>query len=169
MPFVISGISSALMIVFGVEFLNLSAHPATGDFLETFLRVEDLLGTQILALALAYSLASFIGTIALAIYFQMRFGTFFKEIGQSLGESFMAAFAAATASYFTLHSIGDITLSSTLLSVLLKGSAAGFAGCAAAALAYFLLGNREYGENALALRRRIWKDVEPVTSAEQTA
>ncbi|MFZ2555270.1 MAG: lipid II flippase MurJ [Minisyncoccia bacterium] len=168
-PFVISGLSSALMIFLGVQFLSLSEYQASADFLETFLRVEDLLGTQILALALAYSLASLISAFALTIYFQFRFGTFFMEIGRSLGEGFMAAFAAAAASYSTLHVIGDISLSSTFLSVLLKGGTAGLVGCAAAAFAYFLLGNREYGENALALRRRIWKDVEPVTSAEQTA
>jgi len=168
-PFLVSAISAGLMVALGVELLNVVQHRGMNDFLEVFLRVEDLVGTQILMLAFAYSLASILGAIALMFYFQLRFGTFFAEIGRTFGEALMAAFAAGAAAYATLHVIGDITLASTLLSVLLKGAGAGLIGCMAAILVYFMLGSREYAENALAVRRRIWRDVEPVSSAEQTA
>lgn len=168
-PFVISGASAVLTVALGVKLLAIVGHGGTNDFLEVFLRVEDLVGTQILMLPLAYALASIAGALALAAYFQARFGTFFAEIGRTFGESLAAAFAAGAAAYATLHIIGDITLASTLLSVMLKGGAAGLIGCMAAALVYFVLGSREYAENALALRRRIWRDVEPVSSAEQAA
>lgn len=168
-PFLISAVSAGLTVALGVKLLSIVAHGGTNDLLEVFLRVEDLVGTQILMLALAYTLASITSAIALIVYFQMRFGTFLGEIGRTFGESLAAAFAAGAASYATLHVIGDITLSSTLLSVVVKGGAAGLIGCMAAALVYFVLGSREYAENALALRRRIWRDVEPVSSAEQVA
>lgn len=165
-PFLVSAISAGLMVALGVELLNVVQHNGTNHLLEVFLRVEDLVGTQILMLAFAYSVASILSAVALMFYFQLRFGTFFAEIGRTLGESLMAAFAAGAAAYATLHVIGDITLVSTLLSVLLKGTAAGLIGCMAAVLVYFMLGSREYAENTLAVRRRIWRDVEPVTSAE---
>lgn len=164
-PFIISACSALFTVVVGIKLLALS-NEGVGDFLEVLLRVEDLVGTQILMLPLAYALASIASALALVIYFQRRFGTFFAEIGRTFGESLAAAFGAGAAAYATLHIIGDITLASTLLEVVVKGGAAGLIGCMAAMLVYFVLGSREYAENALALRRRIWRDVEPVTSAE---
>jgi putative peptidoglycan lipid II flippase len=168
-PFLISACSAVITVVAGMKLLAMATQSGTGDFIEVLLRVEDLVGTEILMLPLAYALSSVAGALVLVIYFQHRFGTFFSEIGRTLGESLAAAFAAGAAAYATLHIIGDITLSSTLLAVILKGSGAGLIGCMAAALVYFVLGSREYAENAQALRRRIWRDVEPVSSAEQTA
>lgn len=168
-PFVVSAVGAGLTIALGVELLNVVQHRGISDFLEVFLRVEDVAGTEILMLSLAYAVASIVSALALVMYFQIRFGTFFAEISRTFGESLAAAFAAGAAAYATLHVIGDITLASTVLSVLLKGAAAGALGCMAAIVVYFMLGSREYAENVLALRRRIWRDVEPVSSAEQTA
>ena len=168
-PFVISAVTAGLTLILGVAYLHLVANAEVSNFLEALLRVEDLVGTDILVLAFAYSVASIIGALLLVFYFQVRFGTFFAEIGNTWWEALTAAFGSGAAAYATLHVIGDVTFSSTLLAVLTKGTAAGIAGCAAAALVYFALGSREYAENALALRRRIWQDVEPVTSAEQSA
>ena len=80
-----------------------------------------------------------------------------------------AAFGAGALAYLTLHAIGDIEFGSTLGSVLLKGASAGLAGCATAALVYYALGSREFTENVAVLRKRMWREAEPVASAEQSA
>ncbi len=166
-PFAVSAISAGLTVLLGIEFLHIVANPTTSNFLEVFLRVEDVRGTQVLVLPLAYAASSIIGTLLLALYFELRFGGFFKEIVRAWWESLTAALVSGAAAYATLHVIGDITLSSTVLSILLRGGTAGLVGCMAAALVYYMLGSREYAENLQALRRRIWRDAEPIASAEQ--
>ncbi|OGG59867.1 hypothetical protein A2765_04765 [Candidatus Kaiserbacteria bacterium RIFCSPHIGHO2_01_FULL_56_24] len=169
-PFMVSAVTAGLTVILGISYLHIvQSTPEVSNFLEALLRVEDLVGTDVLMLAFAYSVASIIGVFILVMYFQIRFGTFFGEIGASWWESLTAALASGAATYATLHVIGDITLATTLLSIVTKAAAAGLIGCLAAALVYYVLGSREFAENSLALRRRIWKDVEPVTSAEQTA
>lgn len=169
MPFIVSGLSAALTIIFGVWFLVLFSDETAIGVIESFLRVEDVAGSNVLALALAYSLSSLIGATILALYFAGNFGRFFSEIGRSSLDGLIAAFAAGFVSYAMLNVIGDLTLSTTFGEILVKGGAAAVAGCAAAAFTYFALGNREFAENITALRKRIWREAEPVVSAEQSA
>lgn len=168
-PLVVSALTAALTLVFGVWLLTLLSNPASGNFLEAFLRVQDVGGTNVLALALAYSTSSLVGTLILCIYFAGRFGAFFSDVGRSWWEALTAALAAGLTSYGVLNVIGDVTFSTTLGEIIVKAGAAGLLGCTAAATTYFFLGNREFAENVAALRKRIWRDVEPVVSAEQSA
>lgn len=168
-PLVVSALSAALTLVFGVWLLTLLSNPASGNFLEAFLRVEDVGGTNVLALALAYSTSSIIGALILCLYFAGRFGRFFFEVGRSWWEALTAALAAGLTSYGVLNVIGDVTFSTTLGEIIVKAGGAGLLGCVAAGATYYLLGNREFAENVAALRKRIWRDVEPVVSAEQSA
>lgn len=168
-PFLVSGGTALLTLFLGTTFLRMVGNPSAGNFLEAFLRVEGIPGTAVLMLALAYAASSIVGVLVLALYFESRFGTFFAETKRAWWESLVAAIGAGAAAYMTLHAIGDITLSSTLASVVIRGGTAGLVGCVAAALVYYLLGSREFAENIGALRKRIWRDVEPVASAEQSA
>jgi putative peptidoglycan lipid II flippase len=168
-PFIISALVAAVTIILGVLYLRIVEFTDVSNFLESFLRVQDVVGTEVLVLAFAYSVASILGAVALILYFQLRFGVFFNELRRTWWESLTASLGAGLAAYIALHAIGDITLFSTLLEVLVKGAVAGFCGLFVAGLIYFLLKNREFSENATALRRRIWRDVEPVASTEQSA
>jgi hypothetical protein len=77
-----------------------------------------------------------------------------------------AGFFAGVAAYGTLVVLGTITLSSTLGSVLFRGGLAGVMGIATAILMYHIMGSREYNEAVSAIKRRMWRQVEPVSSAE---
>jgi len=166
-PFLLSLFTGALMLGLGITFLRMLENRDASSFLEAFLRVQDVAGTQILVLALAYSTASIIGTLFIALYFQAHFGTLFESLRRTWWESLTAALASGIAAYITLNLIGDVTFSSTLLSVLIKGASAGVVGCAAAAFIYWLLGSREFAENVQAFRRTLWKEAEPIASGEQ--
>ena len=168
-PFIVSGLSAALTIILGVWLLTLFSDSASIAFIEAFLRVQDVPGSNILALSIAYSLSSLISAGILCLYFAGRFGRFFSEVGRSWWEALTAALAAGVASYGALNVIGDVTFATTLAEILVKGAGAGFIGLIAAGFTYFALGNREFAENVAALRKRIWRDAEPVVSAEQSA
>lgn len=122
---------------------------------QTLLRIEDLEGTRVLALALAYALVAVLGTLILALHFEWRFGGFVRKTARAWGESLVAALAAGEAAYAALQLFSPVTFSSTTLSVLAHGFAASVAGAIVAALAYRLLGSRELAETLLTLRGRI--------------
>lgn len=167
-PVIISAITALATIVLAFAYLRMVQNADVASFLEALLRIDNLVGTDVVMLAFAFSVASIVGAFLLIISIEWHFGNFLSQIKRSFRESLTAAFAAGIAAYFVLQGIGDITLASTLASVLLKALVAGGAGIGAAACTYYLLGSREYAENALALRRRIWHDVEPIASGEQS-
>jgi len=168
-PFLISALGAGLTLILGSTFLGMVGNPSAGNFLESLLRVEGLTGASVLVLALAYATSSIISVLVLVLYFDTRFGGFIAATRRAWWESLVAAMAAAAGAYATLHAIGDITLSSTLASVLLSGGSAGIMGCLAAALVYYSLGSREFSENGAMIRKRLWRDAEPVASAESSA
>lgn len=167
-PLIVSGISALCAVGFGFLALRAFDDPSALPFLEALLRVEFLRGTEVLALPFAYTLASFLGVIVLSLHFELFHRGFLGSILRSLGESITAAFLGATAAYGTLVILGTVTFSSTVASVLTRGGIAGMIGILATVIAYTLLGSREFSETIHSLMRRMWRDVEPVSSAEGT-
>ncbi|TSC86428.1 MAG: Integral membrane protein MviN [Parcubacteria group bacterium Gr01-1014_8] len=167
-PLVVSGASALAAILLGLLFLGAFDDPSALTFIEALLRVEFIRGTEILALPLAYSMASLLGIVILAIHFEFSNRGFFVSVGRAFGESITAAFVGAVAAYGTLVVLGTVTFSSTLASVLMRGGVAGLVGLLATAIAYALLGSREFSETVQSLSRRVWRNVEPVSSAEAT-
>lgn len=167
-PLVISAVTAGMTLLLAYTYLRMVQNADVASFLEALLRIDNLVGTDVVVLAFAFSVASIIGAFILVVSIEAYFGGFVREIKRSFFHSIIAACVAGCAAYGALRVIGDITLASTLASVLLKALGAGLAGVACAAGAYHMLGSREYAENALALRRRIWRDVEPIASGEQS-
>jgi putative peptidoglycan lipid II flippase len=156
-PFLVSSGIALGTIWFGGIILRIMENAATLSFVQALLRVEDLQGSNILSLAIAYAMATLTGTIVLAFYFERRFRGFFSKIGRSLAEGVVAAFSGGITAYATLSLMSPLTLSSTLASVLAKGFTAGVAGLIAAGIAYALLGSREFVETVAELRGRLWR------------
>lgn len=156
-PLLTSSLIATGTIGLSLVFIRGFENPAIITFVESLLRVEDIPGSHVLALALAYTLATFAGTIFLVIHFERRFGGFFGQIKRSLAQSTVAAFVGGATAYMTLAFIGPLTLSSTLLSVFIRGFAAGTAGIIVSGVAYALFNNQEYFETMKAVRARLWR------------
>ncbi len=167
-PVLVSAITAGMTLLLGFVYLRIVQNADIAIFLEALLRIDNLVGTDVVVLAFAFSVASIMGAFLLVVSIEWHFGNFLAQIKRSFWESLTAAFTAGALAYLTLQVIGDITLLSTLASVFIKALVAGGAGICAAALVYYLLHSREYAENALAVRRRIWRDVEPIASGEQS-
>ena len=159
-PLTVAASSAIITLALGF-FLIRSVDPDVLRVVGMVLRVEDVAGRSVLALPIAYSFASITGMFALAIHFEVRFRGFFEQLHLAWWESLTAALAGGSAAYLTLNVIGDINLSSALVSVLLKATVAGSTGIIAVSCTYFLLGNRTFVENLEALRRR-WRGAEPI-------
>lgn len=156
-PFLVScGIATGT-IGLGSMLVVLMQNESTLSFIQILLRVEDVPGSNMLALSIAYAVATIIGTIVLVFYFERRFAGFFAKIGRSLAEGIVAAFTGGVSAYATLAVIGPLTLASTLASVLTKGFIAGVVGMSASGLVYAFLGNREFVETVAEVRGRLWR------------
>ncbi|MEK7132686.1 MAG: lipid II flippase MurJ [Patescibacteria group bacterium] len=127
------------------------------SFLQSLMRVEDIPGSDMLALPIAYAGATLIGAIVLTICFERRFRGFFAQVKRSLLEGIVASFAGGVSAYWALALIGPLTLSSTLASVLVRGFVAGASGIIVAGFAYSLLKNREFSETVAEVRGRLWR------------
>src|SRR3989344_4839752 len=156
-PLFVSSLITIGTVGLGVALLALFENPAALPFLETLLRVENAAGSNVLALAFAYAFSTFVGTVILAILFERKFAGFFRGIKRSLAQSMVAAFTAGVTAYLTLYLIGPLTLTSTLLSVFIRGFSAGALGIIAAAIVYRLLHNSEYLQTAGALHAKLWR------------
>ncbi len=174
-PFFVASLTTLCTVMFAAAIVGAFENEAVLSITQTILRVVDVPGTNVLALAFAYSIVAILSTGVLVAYFERRFRGFLAQVWLSWAQSLSAAIFGGLASYFLLNIMGPITLSSTTLSVFTKGLGAGLFGLAATILMYFILGNREFGETVSALRLHLWgKKVTPepgvavVASAEES-
>ena len=138
---------------------------------EVLLRVEDVPGSDIVALAFAYTVAAILGAFVLAAHFQYSFGGFLQGVYRTFFESVAAGFLGGISAYLTLSIFNPLVPTTATVSVFLLGLGGGIAGILATILGYAILGTKEYLETMIALRARLWRkekpsDVPVVSSAE---
>ena len=169
-PFVVATVGAGITVALGVLFVGLLQNEDSLRALQDFMRVQGLSGSTVLALPLAYAVASILSAVILTIHFEWRWGGFFARIRGSLFHAAAAALSAGLAAYLALTLVGPLTLSSTLASVFLRGLFGGLVGIAAAMAMYALLKNREYAETVAAIRARLWRvplaPAHPIASGE---
>ena len=154
-PFIVStgvALATVLLGAASVGALNISFVRVAAEGL---LRVVDVPGSHVLGLAFAYAFAAILGTVVLLVHFEYRFRGFLRHVGLSWLQALCAAIGAGIAAYAVLHVVGPITLSSTLLTVFVRGFAAGVVGLCAGAAVYAILGNREFEETIATIKNRI--------------
>jgi putative peptidoglycan lipid II flippase len=160
-PFLVSCATALATVLLGFGFIALFKHPGALGFMQDLMRLRDVPGSTVLALGLAYAIATIAGAYALAWHFDRRHGGFFKRVSRAWTESAIAAICAMTAAYVVLFLVGPLETASTTLSVFLKGFAGGAAGIIVATATYWLLGSKELQETALALRGRFFREAIP--------
>src|SRR5262249_36381602 len=141
---------------------------------QSLMRLRDIGGSEIIALGLAYAIATILGAIVLLGFFEYRFGDFIRRISRAWWQSVVASLAAMAATYAILAIAGPLDVGSTTLSVFLKGLAGGLTGLIVAGIAYWMLGSQELEETILAVYGRYIKQtieraqgVAVATSAEE--
>ena len=169
-PFIVATVGAGGTILLGVLLIGFLRDETSLLVLQDLMRVHGLSGSTVLALPLAYAVASIASVIMLVVHFEWRWGGLFVRMRRSLWQAIGAALSAGLAAYLALTLVGPLTLSSTLASVFLRGLFGGLVGIAVAMLAYALLKNREYAETVSAIRARLWRvplaPAHPIASAE---
>lgn len=170
-PFFIAAISMIATLFLAARFVGAFHDAALLLFLERLLRIEDVAGSAIVALPIAFTFVSILSALLLAAHFEWRYGGFFLRIRMSLLHASLACIGATLGAYGALVLVGPLDLSSTLLTVFARGLVGGIAGISAAALVYACLRNREFEETISAIRERFSAlslgKAQPIASAEE--
>jgi len=168
-PFFIATLSAVATVLSAVVFVQLLENPSVSRFIQELMRLEGVPGVAILAIAFAHALVSIIMALVLATSFERRFGGLMTRVRSALIDGTLASAVGALTAYSVLSAVGPLTLSSTLLSVFVRGFLGGIAGLIAIGLVYSLLRNKEFSETVLTVRSRLWREVAsaPPRSAEE--
>lgn len=137
------------------------------SFIESLLRVDDIAGTTVLMLSLAYALGA-ISECAVGYWFMVRdFGLKAARPRRLFFESSAAALLGGAGAYAMLAQLGPVTGIRTTLGVIAQGTAGGLAGVAVAVAVLLLLGNTEIKEAWAAAHRR-FRDIRTPAAVEPT-
>jgi len=154
-PFAVALGTSLATVGLGAVLIGVFQNELISKLAQGLLRVVDVPGSTVLALAFASTSVSILGSVVLVAHFESRFSGFFARVWLAWAQSAIAAFLAGCATYGALVAIGPITLASTTLSVFTRGFVAGTFGIIVAGLAYALLGSREFAEITEVIRGRL--------------
>jgi putative peptidoglycan lipid II flippase len=164
LPFLVTLVSTTGMIALAVLLhAALTVAPASREFLESLLRVSGVPGTEVLALALAYSIALIGHSVALAALSARHIGLTIRPLLKTSADSLLAALAAGAVAYGTLNIISPLLPTETLFGIFAQGAIAGIAGAAAAGGAYALRKNPELRELTRALSQRFTSKKQSIT------
>jgi len=155
-PLVLNISSSAFTVLLAFGLLQLSA---TGMFkmeaLATLMRVGGVSGSEILLVALAYTLGSIMNMLLLLVYFELTLHTIFGGLMRTTAESLIAALIAGVAAYGALNIFDELVSLRTVFGVFFQGAAAGMIGLVAWLLALITLGSQDLVAAWAALHQRI--------------
>ncbi|HVX90706.1 MAG TPA: lipid II flippase MurJ [Candidatus Paceibacterota bacterium] len=138
------------------------ASPGLRLFIESLLRVDNIVGSTVLMLALGYALGSIAEALVGYVYFVRDFGIPQRRVLRVLLQSFGASVIGGAAAYGTLALLGATGPLTTVISVFATGFIAGIVGLGVIAAFLYLLKSEELVEVVGALHRRLVPGTAPV-------
>jgi hypothetical protein len=147
---------------------TLQTFPVVRSFVEVLLRVEDVPGTGILAVALGATLGQ-LAMAGVALYTLRHVAPGVAgSLTRALGEGLAAGILGASAAYGVLSYFGTLASLTTLAVVFAEGLMAGMVGLAVSAAVLALLANQEFRELVEALRKMSGTSLKPHAVIEST-
>ena len=138
--------ASISMVAAFVGLKMIQTYPSFQAFLESLFRLEGVLGTEVLILAVSFVVGVLIEMGILLFMTRREFGLSLDGLGRQLAESTLAAFTAGLGAYLTLIFLVDGVNQETFVGIMLQGAVAGTVGVFGALVAYYIVGSRELQE-----------------------
>lgn len=167
-PLFINLFCSILIIIFAYVFIHIFQNFAYFRyFIESLLKVEDISGTDVLMLPLAYSMGTILNFILFWIFVKKDFmqkkeqfisKTFFQVLG--------ASFFVGLVSYLSLNTFSEIFSMNKFWGILLQGFISGIFGILSGVVVLYLLKNEELKDLIDTLKTKFWKAKIVVPSQE---
>src|SRR3989338_4685756 len=137
-----------------VKAFSISAH--FRYFLEALFRVEELPGTIVIVLPLAFSIGAILNAGILWICFEKDFSLSFRDVFLTFRQSFYAAVLAGFVAYQGLNALDDVFDLDTFFGITMQGFISGMLGICAWALILVLMKNKEIHEIGQSLHGAFW-------------
>lgn len=169
-PLVVNFVTAGFIIVFSYLLLwCFNTFPIFQYFIESLFRVNNIKGTAILMLPLAYSLGTMINFFLLWILFKKDFlkENSYSFMNKTLFQSFLASFFIGYTAYLLLEIGAKIFDLNTFFGVLAQGLLAGIGGVIVGIGVLLLIKNQEIKEIIKALKTKFWKTNVLVQSSEE--
>lgn len=155
-PFFITVVTSLIALFSGVTLYALFVSVESFKlFVEQLLRVQGVLGSEILMLPLGYSIAMFIHAALLLGIFMKRYELPFGAFGGVLLRGIVAALTGGVMAYAVLNTLAFGVQRTSVIGIILQGGIAGVAGMAVVIATLYFLGSVELREAGKALHRRM--------------
>jgi len=157
-PLLINLVSAVGIIVFAyLLVVFFKASEFFQYFVESLLRVDDLEGTVVLMLPLAYTIGMFINAGLLLLAFKKDFGKLPSSIELTSRHSFYGAMTMGFVAYQFLKVFDDIFDLNTFWGIFSQGFLSGILGIVAGLILLKILKNKEVTEIARALHTKFWQ------------
>lgn len=157
-PLIINASSSLLIVAMAYLLTYIfSVNETFKYFIETILRVDDMKGTSVLMLPLAYSIGMIINATLLIVYIQRRVKGFWSSISKTFVHSFSVAVIMGLVAYYMLQLTSTFVNQSTLLGILIQGGLSGMVSVLVGIFFFMIIGNEEYKDTKEALMHKFWR------------
>jgi peptidoglycan biosynthesis protein MviN/MurJ (putative lipid II flippase) len=157
-PLVLNFICSILIIIFAFLFMKIFENfPFFRYFMESLLKVNDISGTEVLMLPLAYSVGTMLNFILHWIYVKKDFMPAESFISKTFFQSLGASFFLGLVSYLSLNALSPIFGTTTGWGIFLQGFISGILGICAAVIVLYLLKSEELKDLMEALKTKFWR------------
>jgi len=159
-PLMINVFSSLMVIVFAFAFINIfKNNPEFLSYLEKLLRVQDVPGTIMLALPMAYTLGSLLNFFLIWMLFKKDFLNGSScELYKTFLQSAMGAIVMGTMAYFSLGIFDNIFNINTGIGIFSQGFFSGMIGISFGIFTLSILKNKELADLKNALSHKFWRN-----------
>ncbi len=157
-PLVLNLICSVLIIFFAYLFMKIFENfTFFRYFMESLLKVNDIPGTEVLMLPLAYSVGTILNFILHWIYVKKDFMPTESFISKTFFQSLGASFFIGLVAYLGLNIFSPIFGTTTGWGVFFQGFISGILGILAGVLVLYLLKSEELKDLFEALKTKFWR------------
>ena len=167
-PLTINLICSILIIIFSYLFLNIFENvPTFRYFIESLLKVDDINGTEVLMLPLAYSVGTILNFILQWFFVRKDFMEHESFITKTFFQSLGASFFIGLVSYISLNIFSPIFSTITFWGIFLQGFISGILGICSGILILYLLKNEELKDLIKTFKTKFWRTKVLVSPQEE--
>lgn len=157
-PLIINVLSSVFLVVLAYFLISFfKTHLVFRYFMEKLFKVDDIAGSAVLVLPLAYSIGTAFNALVHWLAFQNEFPGFSRPVLKTFFASFSAAVFMGYVAYLFLNVFDKVFNINTLVGIFLQGFFSGILGIAAGVLILALMKNEEIKDVWRTLHHKIWK------------
>jgi len=157
-PLIVNFLCSILIIILSYVFIHLFENWIFFRyFIESLLKVDDIPGTEVLMLPLAYSTGTILNFILHWIFVKKDFMPKESFIAKTFFQSLGASFFMGLATYLSLNILSPVFGTTTFWGVFLQGFISGIIGIAVAVVVLYLLKSEELKDIIQTFSTRFWR------------